>query len=532
MDTKYIFVTGGVVSSLGKGITAASLGRLLKSRGLEIKLQKFDPYLNVDPGSMSPLQHGEVFVTNDGAETDLDIGHYERFVDTNLNRDSDVTTGIVYQAVLNKERLGVYRGGTVQVIPHITNEIKERVVKVASESKVDVVITEIGGTVGDIEGLPFLEAIRQMKKEQGKDNVCYIHMTLVPYLSSSEELKTKPTQHSVKELRSIGIQPDILIVRTEHRMDQEQLDKIALFCDLETHEVIQNLDASSLYAVPLMLEEQGLSEMVVQKLKIEGTTPDLTEWRGMVDRVMAINRSITIGMIAKYVDLKDAYLSVLEALNHAGIANDVNVELKWLDAEMVHPDNVAELLGDVDGVMVPPGFGFRGFEGMIAASDYARRTGLPFFGTGMGLLASVVDVTDYSHVFVDDVEKQLENNDQIVFAPRQRDGVDDRRLGLFPVKIANDSKVADIYGESLVYERHRNKYEINPRFLKEIEESGLSVSAASPDGQYTEAVEINDHPWYLSVLYHPEFISRPDKAHPLYLGFVRAALERKNANQK
>lgn len=525
MNTKYIFVTGGVVSSLGKGITAASLGRLLKNRGLKVLLQKFDPYLNVDPGNMSPLQHGEVFVTDDGAETDLDIGHYERYVDVSLNRHSDVTTGMVYRAVLNKERDGYFEGRTVQVIPHITNEIKDRVQKVASEQEVDVVITEIGGTVGDIEGLPFLEAIRQIKKDIGRENVMYIHVTLLPYLTKSEELKTKPTQHSVKELRSVGIQPDLLIIRTEHEIDQASKEKIALFCDLEPEEVIENNDADSIYEIPLMLEKQGLSELVVNHLNLKADPVDLTEWTELVNRIKNITDEVTVTMVVKYIDLKDAYISLVEALNHSGISNDVNIDFNWIDAETINSNNYNEMLAGSHAIVVPAGFGDRGLEGMIYASKYARDNKLPYLGISMGMHAAILDLMKHEAGVDVSGESISSGDDDVIYAPREDGDKDDRRLGLIPLKTTEGSKARELYNSELIYERHRNKYEFNLKYLDKLVNTGAVASGMTPDEKYLEIFELDDHPWFMGVQYHPEFISRPNRPHPLITSFVECAKE-------
>ena len=525
MDTKYIFVTGGVVSSLGKGITAASLGRLLKDRGLKVALQKLDPYLNVDPGNMSPLQHGEVFVTDDGFETDLDIGHYERFVDVNLNKHCDTTSGMVYSSVLSKEREGYYDGNTVQVIPHVTNEIKDRIKKYAEEKDVDVVISEIGGTVGDIEGQPFLEAIRQLKKNMGRENVLYIHVTLLPYLSQSEELKTKPTQHSVKELRSIGIQPDILIVRTDADMTEEIKEKIALFCDLEPERVIQNTNAESIYQIPLMLEDQELSSQVLELLDIDANDYKLEneEWKSLVDRIGAINKEVEVTLIAKYVDMKDAYLSLMEGLNHAGFDSDVSVKLNWIDAETINEGNYREVLKGSKGIIVPAGFGDRGLNGMVLASKYAREEAIPYLGISMGMHTSIIDLLrNESGVKAAPESKLTSDDSDAIYAPREEPGVDDRRLGLEPCRLVEGSKARDIYKEEIVYERHRNKYEFNLKFQEDLEKAGASLVGMSPNKKYLEVLELKDHPWYFAVQFHPEFISRPTKPHPLINSFVKA----------
>jgi len=530
VETKYIFVTGGVVSSLGKGLTAASLGRLLKARGLKVMLQKFDPYINVDPGKMSPLQHGEVFVTDDGAETDLDIGHYERFVDINLDKNSDITTGIVYSSILDKERDGVYGGGTVQVIPHITNEIKERMKRVTELRDVDVVITEIGGTVGDIESLPFLEAIRQFKFDVGRDNVLYIHVTLLPYLSKSGELKTKPTQHSVKELRGIGIQPDVLILRTEHPVDRETMNKIALFCDMDTEDVIENLDVDSIYELPLALEEQGLSKRVVEKLKLKTDEFDNSEWIELVRKVKSLEDSVKVALVAKYVDLKDSYISLFEAIDHGGFFNGVNVEVKLLDAEKINESNYMEQFSDVDGIIIPAGFGDRGLEGMILASKYSRENNIPFLGISMGMHAGVIDIAR-NKCGIDAIKDNSIDNAEIsdiIHDPRKNESKDTRRLGLEPIKLIDNGKMVSIYEDKLIYERHRNQFEVNPQFTEKLcKDGGLVVEGTTADGKYIEIVSIEDHPWYVGVQFHPEFKSRPTKSHPLFKDFIKVCKENK-----
>lgn len=530
MPTKFIFVTGGVVSSLGKGITAASLGQLLKSRGLKVTIQKFDPYINADPGKMSPYQHGEVFVTDDGAETDLDLGHYERFIDVNLNKNSSVSTGKIYWTVLNKERKGEYEGRTVQVIPHITNEIKERIIRVSKEREVDVVITEIGGTVGDIESLPFIEAIRQIKYDVGKENVMYLHVTLVPYLSKAGELKTKPTQHSVKELRGLGVQPDVLICRTEMPLSDELKSKIALFCDLDTKEVIENMDASTIYEIPLMLEAQGLPQLVIDHLGLECDKLDLTEWTELVERVKNPIGKVKIALVGKYVELKDAYISVIEALHHGGIANSVEVDVKWIQSEDVNDSNVNEILKDVDGIIVPGGFGDRGIDGKLAAAKYAREQKIPFLGIGLGMQVAVVDFARNVAGIKDASGLEWDPDTKfpvIGLMPELRDlevTNGHMRLGLYPCKLAFNTKVMDIYKDEIIYERHRHKYEINNEYRDILEESGLVISGTSPDERLVEIIEIEDHPWFVGVIFHPEFKSRPTKAHPLYREFIAAAV--------
>ena len=530
--SKFIFVTGGVVSGLGKGITAASLGRLLKQRGYKVTIQKFDPYINVDPGTMSPFQHGEVFVTDDGAETDLDLGHYERFVDENLSVHSNVTTGKIYWNVITKERRGDYLGGTVQVIPHITNEIKDRVYSAANEAGADVVITEIGGTVGDIESTPFLEAIRQVGTEQGRENVCYIHVTLVPYIAGSEELKSKPTQHSTKELLSIGIQPDIIVCRTEKRIPDDMAEKIALFCNIRKEDVIQNLTAPSLYEVPLWLEDEGLAHSVCRHLGIADNTPDLTEWTEMVRRAENAHKNVTIGLVGKYVELHDAYLSVAEALRHGGIVNDAAVEIKWIDSEEVTADNSAEVFADCDGIIVPGGFGHRGVEGMIESIRYARENKVPFFGICLGMQMSVTEYarnvcgldnansaefgeTPYPVIDIMDEQRNID----------QKGGT--MRLGLYPCKLAEGSRCRSIYGDELIYERHRHRYEFNNAYRKILTANGLNIAGLSPDEKLVEIVELPAHPWFVGVQFHPEFKSRPNKPHKLFADFIKASLDRK-----
>ncbi|CAN7165390.1 CTP synthase [Rossellomorea sp. LjRoot5] len=528
--TKYIFVTGGVVSSLGKGITAASLGRLLKNRGVSVTIQKFDPYINVDPGTMSPYQHGEVFVTDDGAETDLDLGHYERFVDINLTKYSSVTTGKIYSTVLKKERRGDYLGGTVQVIPHITNEIKERVYRAGRETNSDVVITEIGGTVGDIESLPFLEAIRQIKSDVGRDNVMYIHCTLIPYIKAAGEMKTKPTQHSVKELRSLGIQPNVIVVRTEMPMTQDMKDKIALFCDIDKHAVIEAMDADTLYSVPLALQDQKLDEITCQHLKLNCHEADMTEWNELVDRVKNLSRKTRIALVGKYVELQDAYISVVEALRHAGYHFDSDIEVRWLNSELVDSENVAEKLADVDGILVPGGFGDRGVEGKIAATQYARENKIPFLGICLGMqLASV----EYArNVLGMEGAHSAELNPEtpypvIDLLPEQKDIEDlggTLRLGLYPCKLTKGSKAYAAYDGEVVYERHRHRFEFNNHYREQMEKAGFIFSGTSPDGRLVEIIELSDHPWFVASQFHPEFTSRPTRPQPLFRDFVEASL--------
>ncbi len=532
MATKYIFVTGGVVSSLGKGITAASLGRLLKNRGLKVFIQKFDPYINVDPGTMSPYQHGEVFVTDDGAETDLDLGHYERFIDINLSKNSNVTTGKIYSTVLKKERRGDYLGGTVQVIPHITNEIKERVFRAGRETGADIVITEIGGTVGDIESLPFLEAIRQIKSDVGVNNVMYIHCTLIPYLAAAGEMKSKPTQHSVKELRSLGIQPNVIVVRTERPVPDDMKDKIALFCDIDKNAVIEARDADTLYEVPLDLQRQKLDQFVCDYLKLNCQEPDMTEWVALVEKVKNLSGKVTIGLVGKYVALQDAYLSVAESLRHAGYAFDADIEIKWINAEDVTEENVNELLQDVDGVLVPGGFGDRGIEGKISAIKYARVNKVPFLGICLGMqLASI----EYArNVLGLEGANSAELNPStkypvIDLLPEQKDIEDlggTLRLGLYPCKLVEGSVAYEAYKDQVVYERHRHRYEFNNEYREQMEKAGFIFSGTSPDGRLVEIIEIADHPYFVASQFHPEFVSRPTRPQPLFREFIRASLNK------
>ncbi len=532
--TKYIFVTGGVVSSLGKGITAASLGRLLKNRGLSVTIQKFDPYINVDPGTMSPYQHGEVFVTGDGAETDLDLGHYERFIDINLTKYNNVTTGKIYSTVLKKERRGDYLGGTVQVIPHITNEIKERVFRAGRETGADVVITEIGGTVGDIESLPFLEAIRQIKSDIGRDNVMYIHCTLIPYIKAAGEMKTKPTQHSVKELRSLGIQPNIIVVRTEMPVSQDMKDKIALFCDIDSKAVIECQDADTLYAVPIALQEQKMDQIVCDHLKLQSPEPEMTEWLALLDKVRNLSKTTRIALVGKYVELQDAYISVVESLKHAGFAFDSDIDIKWINAEEVNEENARELLSDVDGILVPGGFGDRGIEGKITTIKYARENKVPFLGICLGMqLASVEFARNVlGHADANSAEINPETNYPIIdLLPEQKDIEDlggTLRLGIFPCKLEENTKAFAAYNDEVVYERHRHRYEFNNQFRQEMEQAGFIFSGTSPDGRLVEIIELADHPWFVASQFHPEFISRPTKPQPLFRDFVEASLKSKN----
>ena len=529
---KYIFVTGGVVSGLGKGITAASLGRLLKARGLKVAAQKLDPYINVDPGTMSPYQHGEVYVTEDGAETDLDLGHYERFIDEDLNKYSNLTTGKVYSNVISKERRGEYLGSTVQTIPHITDEIKRFIYNVGSKARADVVITEIGGTIGDIESQPFIEAIRQVGHEVGKDNALYIHVTLVPYLRASGEHKSKPTQHSVKELQGMGISPDIIVLRCDEPItDPGIFRKIANFCNVKPDCVIENLTLPVLYEAPLYLEKAKLSSVVCRELHLDTPEPDLREWQAMVDSIKSRSRSVTIGLVGKYVLLHDAYLSVAEALRHAGYALDSKIEIKWLDSESITEETRDEILSGLDGIIVPGGFGDRGIEGMILSAQYAREKDLPYFGICLGMQIAVIEFARHvlgiadanSGEFAPDGEHKV-----IDFMPGQSDSIDKGgtlRLGSYPCLVAPGTTMERCYGQSLIHERHRHRYEFNNEYRSRFTDAGLCLSGLSPDGSLVETVELSGRPFYVGVQYHPEFKSRPNRPHPLFMGFVSAALE-------
>ena len=535
-NTKYIFVTGGVVSSLGKGITAASLGRLLKSRGYRVTIQKFDPYINIDPGTMSPYQHGEVFVTDDGAETDLDLGHYERFIDINLSKNSNTTTGKIYQSVINKERRGDYLGGTVQVIPHITNEIKERVFRVGKQDNADFVITEIGGTVGDIESLPFLEAIRQVKKDVGKNDVLYIHVTLVPYISAAGELKTKPTQHSVKELRSIGISPDILVCRSEKPISKEMREKMAMFCDVDPDAVIQNLTARSIYEVPMLMEEQGLDTIVLRKLAMEDKPKDMQGWHDMVARILKkYDKKVTIAVVGKYVALQDAYISITESLRHAAVANETELDIHWVNAEEIEADDtdMDKVMAGVDGILVPGGFGNRGIEGKIKAIQYAREHKIPFFGICLGMQCAVIEFARHVCGMADANSSEFNPNSAhpvIDLMPEQIDVEDlggTMRLGLYPCKVYPATLTSKAYNAELIYERHRHRYEFNNAFREEIVGKGLVLGGTLPNGRLVEIVELpeSEHPWFLGAQFHPEFKSRPTNPHPLFRDFVGAAVK-------
>jgi CTP synthase len=535
---KHIFVTGGVVSSLGKGITAATLGRLLKARGFKVTIQKLDPYLNVDPGTMSPFQHGEVFVTDDGTETDLDLGHYERFIDENLGRDSNVTAGQIYWSIITKERRGEFLGGTVQVIPHVTNEIIQRILNLATDDEKHIVITEVGGTVGDIESLPFLEAIRQFKKDVGKENVLYIHVTLIPYLPSSSELKTKPTQHSVKELRSIGIQPDIIVARTDRPIDVSVKRKIGLFCDIEPSSVITALDAANLYIIPLNMHEEGLDDIVVEHLNLKNGQTDLTEWHGLVDRIRRVENKIKIGLVGKYVQLPDAYLSVVEALKHGGYYNNSDVEIVWVDAETVSQEEVERQLAGVDGILVPGGFGIRGIEGKIHAIKVARENNIPFFGVCLGLQCAVVEFARNVVGLANANSSEFDPETPypvIDLLPEQKDVEDmggTMRLGAYPCKLQDGTFAKEAYGCKEIEERHRHRYEVNNDYVDQLVKAGLTISGRSPNGHLVEIVEIKDHSWFVGTQFHPEFKSRPTRPHPLFRDFIHAALEYNLARER
>ena len=528
--TKYIFVTGGVVSGLGKGITAASLGRLLKARGLRVAAQKLDPYINVDPGTMSPYQHGEVYVTEDGAETDLDLGHYERFIDEDLNRYSNLTTGKVYWNVLNKERRGEYLGSTVQVIPHITNEIKDFVYRVGKQTDADVVITEIGGTIGDIESQPFLEAVRQISLEVGRENSLFIHVTLVPFLRGSDEHKSKPTQHSVKELQGMGINPDIIVLRCDEPLEESIFKKISLFCNVKPDCVIENITLPCLYEAPLMLEKSNFSAIVCRELGLQTPEPDLYKWRLMVEQIKSRNATVKIGLVGKYVQLHDAYLSVAEALRHAGYEKGAKVEIDWIDSETLTPENAADRLSGVAGIIVPGGFGGRGIEGMIAAVQYAREHGVPYFGICLGLQIAVIEYARHVAGIPDAHSGEFDElcrHKVIDFMPGQSEEIDKGgtlRLGAYPCVIRPGTTMERCYGAREISERHRHRYEFNNDYREALTDAGLTLSGLSPDGRLVETVELSDRPFYVGVQYHPEFKSRPDKAHPLFAGFIGAAM--------
>ncbi len=530
MSVKYVFVTGGVVSGLGKGITAASLGRLLKARGYKVTMQKFDPYINIDPGTMNPVQHGEVFVTDDGAETDLDLGHYERFIDENLTKNSNVTTGKIYWSVLSKERRGDYGGGTVQVIPHITDEIKSRFHRNFRTSDTEIAIIEVGGTVGDIESQPFLEAIRQFRHDAGPGSSILIHVTLIPYLKASQELKTKPTQASVKNLQGMGIQPDIIVCRTEQPLDDHIRGKIALFCNVPQSHVLQNLDVEVLYEAPLALEEEHLAQAACEGLHLPCPEPDLTQWRTMIDTWKHPARQVQVALVGKYIRLHDAYISVVEALKHGGVANHASVSIKWIDSETVTPDNASDLFGDVSGILVPGGFGSRGTDGKLAAIRYAREHRVPYLGLCLGMQLAIVEFARNVLGYADAHSTELDPSTlhPVIHLMPDQDGVQEiggtLRLGSYPCVLAPASKARDLYGQDTIEERHRHRYEVNNDYRDALSGHGMVLSGFSPDGRIVEMIEIPDHPWFVATQAHPELKSRPNKPHPLFRGFVEAAL--------
>ena len=536
MAVKYVFVTGGVVSGLGKGITAASLGRLLKMRGYKVTMQKFDPYINIDPGTMNPIQHGEVFVTDDGAEPDLDLGHYERFIDESLTKQSIVTTGKVYWSVLSKERRGDYGGGTVQVIPHITNELKSRFYRNDGVKETQIAIIEVGGTVGDIESQPFLEAIRQFQLDVGHENAILIHVTLVPYLKASQELKSKPTQASVKELQGMGIQPDVVVCRTEIPLDKAIRDKISLFCNVPNSQVIQNLDVETLYEVPLAMEKENLAQTVCKCLHLDCPEPDIKGWEDMVNSIKNLNKEVTVALVGKYTALHDAYISVVEALKHGGVYNSCDVTIKWIDSETVTPETADELLSDVSGILVPGGFGDRGTEGKIEAIRYAREHNIPFLGLCLGMQLSIVEFAR-NVIGYDDahsVELNPNTTHPVIHLMPDQEGIDDiggtLRLGSYPCVLDKTSKAYELYGEELIHERHRHRYEVNNDYRKVLTENGMMLSGISPDGRIVEMIELKNHPWFIATQAHPELKSRPNRPHPLFRGFITAALEYQNKN--
>ncbi len=533
MSPKFIFVTGGVVSSVGKGITVASIGRLLKAREISLSIQKLDPYINVDPGTMSPYQHGEVFVTDDGAETDLDLGHYERFIDENLTRACNVTTGQIYSSVIAKERRGDFLGGTIQVIPHITNEIKERIQRVARQSNAQVVIVEVGGTIGDIESLPFLEAIRQMRKEVGRDNVLYIHVTLLPYIGSTGELKTKPIQHSVKELRSIGIQPDVIVCRSDYPVNQELKEKIALFCDVSDQAVVPLLTADTIYEVPLVLEDSGLGDFIVRELRLTGAPARMEGWRALVDNIRRAKPTISVGIVGKYVGMPDAYLSVAEAIRHAALFHDRAVDIRWIDSTDLESRPAAPYLEGLDGIVIPGGFGHRGVEGKVHASRYAREHKVPYLGLCLGLQVGVIDIA--REVLNSTLPNSTEFNSftkypVIDLMPDQRD-VEDKggtmRLGVWPCRLTPDTLAGRAYDQPVIYERHRHRFEFNNEYRELLAGAGVVFSGLSPDGKLVEIIELTGHPFFLGTQFHPEFKSRPDRPHPLFRDFIGACLQRR-----
>ena len=534
MAVKYVFVIGGVVSGLGKGITAASLGRLLKARGYRVTMQKFDPYINIDPGTMNPIQHGEVFVTDDGAETDLDLGHYERFIDESLTKRSNVTTGKVYWTVLQKERRGDYGGGTVQVIPHITNEIKSRFYRDYTTDETQIAIIEVGGTVGDMEGQPFLEAIRQFQHEIGHENAIIIHVTLVPYLSASGELKTKPTQMSVRELQAMGLLPDIIVCRTQHELDQSIRDKIALFCNVQKNRVLQNLDVEYLYEAPLVMEKENLAQVACECLNLPCPEPDLTDWKEMVEALRNPTGEVEVALVGKYTQLHDAYISVVEALKHGGIANRVTVNIRWVDSEQVDEQNVSRLLAGVQGVLVPGGFGDRGIDGMIAAIRYARENAIPYLGLCLGMQLAIVEFARSCCGLADAHSIELDPGTKypvIALMPDQN-GVEDiggtLRLGSYPCILDRESRAYAVYGKEEIHERHRHRYEVNNDYRTILKEHGMNLCGLSPDGRVVEMMELPQHPWFIVTQAHPELKSRPNRPHPLFAGFIGAAVEYHN----
>ncbi len=533
MDSKFIFITGGVVSSLGKGITAASLGRILKERGFKVSVQKLDPYINVDPGTMSPYQHGEVFVTEDGAETDLDLGHYERMIDINLNKLSNATTGKIYETVIAKERRGDYLGATVQVIPHITQEIKSRIINNAEKEQADIVIVEIGGTVGDIESQPFLESIRQLKYELKQDQVMYIHLTLLPYLEKAGELKTKPTQHSVKELREIGITPDVIVCRTEHSLTDEIKAKISLFCNLPVNNIIENMNVDSIYQVPLMLERQNLANIVCETLNLEKREVDLSGWNALAEKEMKLTNKVKIGLVGKYVALKDAYLSVAESLKHAALANEHIVDIDWINSEFLDESNVQEKLKDCDGIIIPGGFGNRGLEGKILAAKYARENKIPTLGICLGLHVMAIEFARnvLGNANANSTEFDVSSNFPIIHLMDTQKDLEDMggtmRLGAYPCKLVEGTKARELYKEELIAERHRHRYEFNNEYRDLFEEHGMKICGMSPDGLLVEMLELEGHPYYISGQFHPEFKSRPLRPHPLFMGLIEASIKNK-----
>ena len=534
MPVKYVFVTGGVVSGLGKGITAASLGRLLKARGYKVTMQKFDPYINIDPGTMNPIQHGEVFVTDDGAETDLDLGHYERFIDESLTKNSNVTTGKVYWSVLQKERRGDFGGGTVQVIPHITNEIKSRFYRNFTSDDTHIAIIEVGGTVGDIESQPFLESIRQFQHEVGHENAILIHVTLIPYLKASGELKTKPTQASVKELQGMGIQPDIIVCRSEQPLDQGLKDKIALFCNVPNDHVLQNLDVEYLYEAPLAMEKENLAKVACDSLHLPCPEPDLKDWTAMVEALRNPTQEVNISLVGKYTQLHDAYISVVEALKHGGIAAHATVNINWVDSELVNDDNVADYLGNSDGIIVPGGFGDRGVEGMISAAKHARENKIPYLGLCLGMQVSIIEYARHVCKLNDahSIELDPSTTHPVIALMPDQNGVEDiggtLRLGSYPCVLDETSKAFQVYGEGTIHERHRHRYEVNNDYRDMLTKHGMKLCGLSPDGRIVEMIEIPDHPWFIATQAHPELKSRPNRPHPLFKGFVQASCDHKN----